>query len=191
MKVDQSFSEWVNIIKGIPQGSFLGPLPFNIFINDLSLAVGDHDLCNVSDDNTLHECRRSLEEAQRQIVNHSAMIINWFEINGMKMNIEKCQVIVLGNTKIHDNFTVQIGNASITLECEVTRLGITPDNKLDFTGHIPKICKRATSKINALLRIAKHFTMPQKRPLVNAFFYSHFSYCPLCGCFPLKMPIIK
>ena len=63
-KQKESFSEWVNIIKGIPQGSILGPLLFNIFINDLFLAVGDHDLCNFADDNTLYKCRRSLDEAQ-------------------------------------------------------------------------------------------------------------------------------
>ena len=79
------------------------------------------------------------------------MIIHCFEINGMKMNPEKCHVIVLGNTKIDDDFTVQIGNASITPESEVTLLCITLDNKLDFTSHTSKICKGATNKINALL----------------------------------------
>ena len=186
VKVNESFSEWVNIIIGIPQGSVLGPLLFNIFINDLFLAVGDQDLCNFADDNTLYKCRRSLHEAQCEIENHSTMIISWFEINGMKMNPDKCHVIILGNTKIDDYFTVQIGNASITPESEVTLLGITLDNKLDFTSHISKICKGATNKINALLRIAKHLTMPQKKLLVNAFFYSHFNYCPLVWMFSTK-----
>ena len=113
---------------------------------------------------------QSLEEAQREIENHSAMIINWFEINGMKMNPEKCHVIVLGNTKIDNDFAVQIGNASITPKCEATLLDITLDNKLEFTSHTSKICKGATNKVNALLRIAKHLTIPQKKLLVNAFF---------------------
>ena len=160
MKVNESFSEWVNITIRTLLGSVLGPLLFNIFINDLFLAVGDHDLCNFVDDNTLYKYRRSLDEAQCEIENHSTMIINWFEINGMKMNPEKCHVIVLGNTKIDGDFTVQIGNASITPESEVTLLGITLDNKLAFTIHISKICKGATNKSNALLRIAKHLTVP-------------------------------
>ena len=104
----------------------------------------------------------------------------------MKMNPEKCHVIILGNTKIDDDFTVQIGNASVTPESEVTLLGITLDNKLDFTSHISKICKGATNKINALLRIAKHLKMPQKKLLVNAFFCSHFNYCPLVWMFSTK-----
>ena len=114
------------------------------------------------------------------------MIINWFEINDMKMNPGKCHIIVLGIKNIDDDFTVQIGNASITPESEVTLLGITLDNKLDFAGHISKICKGVTNKINALLRIAKHLTMPQKKLLVDAFFYSHFNYCPLVWMFSTK-----
>ena len=39
-------------------------------------------------DNTLYKCRRSLEEAQSEIENQSAMIFNWFEINGVKVNPE-------------------------------------------------------------------------------------------------------
>ena len=157
------------------QGSVLGPLLFNIFINDLFLAVGDQDLCNFADDNTLYKCRRSLHKAQREIENHSTMIISWFEINGMKMNPEKCHVIILGNTKINDDFTVQIGNASITPESEVTLLGITLDNKLDLTqSHISKVCKGATNKINALLRIAKHLTMPEKETTGQCIFLLTF-----------------
>ena len=104
----------------------------------------------------------------------------------MKMNPEKCHVIVLGNTKIDDDFTVQIGNASVKPESAVTLLGITLNNQLEFTSHISKICKGATNKINALLRIAKHLTMPQKKLLDNAFFYSHFNYCPLVWIFSAK-----
>ena len=180
-----------DIVTGIPQGSVLGPLVFNIFVNDVFLAVGDHDLCNFADDNTLYKCHRSLDEAQCETENHSTMIINWFEINGMKMNPEKCHVIDLGNTKINDDFTVQIGNASITPESEVTLLGITLDNKLDFTSHISKICKEATNKVKALLRIAKHLTMPQRNYWLMHFSTHILITALLCGCFQLKMPMIK
>lgn len=52
-KVGDIFSEWERIITGVPQGSILVPLFFNIFINDLFLCVEHSTLCNYADDNTL------------------------------------------------------------------------------------------------------------------------------------------
>ena len=56
VKANNCFSDWINVIVGIPQGCVFGPLLFNIFINDLFLAMGDNDLCNFADDNTLYKC---------------------------------------------------------------------------------------------------------------------------------------
>ena len=50
-KIGSSFSDWWNIICGIPQRSILGPLLFDIFINDMLFFVSKSDICNFADDN--------------------------------------------------------------------------------------------------------------------------------------------
>ena len=55
-KIGCCFSCWYDIITGIPQGSILGPLPFNIFINDFFLLRIKSEMCNFADDNTLYSC---------------------------------------------------------------------------------------------------------------------------------------
>ena len=61
-RVNNNFSSWEKIIAGLPQGSVLGPLIFNIFINDLFAFASSSNLSNYADDNTLYASGFNLEE---------------------------------------------------------------------------------------------------------------------------------
>ena len=61
-RVNKNFSPWQKIIAGVPQGSILGRLLLNIFINDLFLFVSGSNLNNYSDDNTLYASGLKLEK---------------------------------------------------------------------------------------------------------------------------------
>ena len=55
------FSDWVNNLKGFPQGSILGYLLFDIFINDLFFFSAKCEICNFADDNSLYSCNMNLD----------------------------------------------------------------------------------------------------------------------------------
>ena len=173
------------IIIGVPQGSVSGPF-FNIFINDLFLAIKEDDLCNFADVNNVYKCSKSVDEAKQKIESQCTLIIRWFVNNFMKMNAGKCHAIVPSKDPIEDNFTVSIDNTSIISKEEVSLLGVTLNDNLNFNSHISKICKEASKRINTLLRIAKYLNDSQKNMILNSFFYSHFNYCPLVWMFSSK-----
>ena len=79
VRVGSSFSNWLPLLYGVPQGSVLGPILFKIFVNDLIFFVNEDDLCNFADDNTLHKCASSLDEVVEALILDLDIILAWFD----------------------------------------------------------------------------------------------------------------
>ena len=61
VKVNGSFSMWTKTSLGVPQGSVLGRLLFNIYLNDLSLFRKEAIVCNYADGTTIYTCGPNIE----------------------------------------------------------------------------------------------------------------------------------
>ena len=76
VKINNSFSDWFEIIVGVPQGSVLEPFLFNIFINCLLLSIEGDDLCNFADHNTLYKCCGALVNAKSSAETQCSSVIS-------------------------------------------------------------------------------------------------------------------
>ena len=183
-KINLSFSEWLDIIAGVPQGSILGPILFNIFLNDIFLFLLKTEMCNYADDNTLSAISYTLSMVKAYLRSDIVILIQWFSFNAMALNPDKCQFICFGTS--NTNVTLDFGDISLQCQESVSLLGITIDQKLSFDLHIKGLCKKASRYINIINRISSYLDFPKLKLLLSAYFFSQFSYCPLIWMFCSK-----
>ena len=117
-KIGSAYSNWSKVLRGIPQGSILGPLLFNIFINDIFFFIEKSEICNFADDNTLYSCDRNLLRIKENLTFDMKNILLWFRTNSLKANAGKFQFMIL-NRKNHRRQRMVINSITVKESNEV------------------------------------------------------------------------
>ena len=174
-KIESSYSTWKELKCGVPQGSILGPLLFNIFINDIFYFINETRIANYADDNTVHAISDNIQNLLTILETETNVILKWFKVNEMKPNGDKSHLIVAND----DKSLVKLDKDVIIGEKSVELLGVTIDNKLNFNEHVTKLIKKGNQKLYALARISKYLNNSKLKIIMKTFVQSQFNYCPL------------
>ena len=87
--INQTYSSWEEILFGLPQGSILVPILFNIFLSNLFLFVQNVDFASYADDNTIYNVGDNNDEVIFSLQESSKKLFKWFADNQMKTNEDK------------------------------------------------------------------------------------------------------
>ena len=97
VKLGNIRSEWSDVTQGVPQGSILGPILFNVFITDIFfLECGCH-IYNYADDNCISCSSDTIDTIRNVLTNYINVFMNWFKQNSLKANPEKFQSMVISS----------------------------------------------------------------------------------------------
>ena len=155
--------------RGVPQGSKLGPLLYNIYISDLPRLEG----CSVvqyADDTVIYTSSRSPELAGRRLQVALTEANKYFTHWGIKINERKSEVITFravkgskrGTIQEAINLSMKINGCTIPTVRTTKYLGIIVNDKLGFNNHVDKVIKKAKMAFYQLAPMMKNLEVGLK-----------------------------
>ena len=134
-KLNTGFSKWTEILLGVPQGSVLGPLLFNIYINDLFFLT-ENTVCNYADEAKFYACDSDFHNLISRLEDDSILPIERFECNYMKLNKDKFYLLISRHN--YQSVWGNIGSYKIWESNDQRPLEFNMDRNLRFNQHILK-----------------------------------------------------
>ena len=131
-KINHLYSSLEDILFGVPQGSILGPILFNIFLSDLFSTVDDVDIANSTDENTVYKEHENIDDLITSLQDAAAKLFKWFSDNQMKGNTDKCHLLLSKD----ESSEIHIGDSIIESSTCEKLLGIKVGSKLLIDDHI-------------------------------------------------------
>lgn len=157
IKINTSYSKLFKTQQGLPQGSPLSPLLYNIYCYDiynfekhLQYFNPKTYILQYADDTALISHDRTLEKTVVQLQELMNRTMTWFNKWRLKPNPTKSQYIIFNHAINNNSPTVTINHHILPAQPTVKYLGVSLDNKLNFNDHTKYIKKRCIAR-------SKHF----------------------------------
>ena len=182
VRINSELSDKLPIQSGVPQGSILGPILFNIYVNDLPSVPQCCKSKTYVDDNKLYitfpvQQRASvLEDMNKDLTK----IRNWCFDNRLLLNASKTKLMLFGSRQMIakiPNFNLSLlGKDLVPTRC-ARDLGVIFDDRLTFSDHTVKTVSSCMSSLAQINRAKHAFDKDLLVTIIKGLVFSKMFYC--------------
>ena len=171
---NEIFSDPLTSNLGVAQESNLGPLLFNIYINNMESIFNNCKLIVYADDILVFKSSSNLSDLKLSLETELHNLYEYITDLDQNMNMSKTKAMIFSRKR---NFSLDItlNNNKIELVNEFKYLGLTIDNKLTFKSHIKNVTTKVNQANGRLFYLNKFLPIYHLKKIFYSLIYSHLN----------------
>lgn len=162
-------SDFIIIPSGVPQGSHLGPLFYNIYLYDIYAALSYSKFLMYADDTKIF-LRISSRDDSLRLQHDLNQLCTYYRQNRISVNVDKCQVITFTRKQHPLVFSYHLNDVPLQRVDHIRDLGLHLDSKFTFNRHIDVITNKAFKSLGFIMRICAPF---RNRNCIKSVFFAY------------------
>jgi Reverse transcriptase (RNA-dependent DNA polymerase) len=176
VRIGGSVSKEICVPSGVPQGSHIGPILFNLFINDIGHYIVNSDILVYADDIKILRTISCNDDVALLQSDLDGLLV-WADVNMLELNVEKCFCITFARifNLIDSSYTIM--DRTLNKCGSIKDLGVIMDSKLDFREHVISIVNRGLKNLGFIFRSSRDLSYLALPYLYYAFVRSGLEYC--------------
>ena len=180
VKVGDDISLKVPVVRGVPQGSKLGPSLFNYYTGDLPSAVTKSSLILFADDSCLYTSGKSFNEVTYNLQFDLNSLSDWYQHNTMSLNEKKSELLLFKkfrDSSMLSNYSVTICETSLKQTDSARYLGVIFDKSLNWRPQLDAVVRKSGRKIGILYRCHHLLDHHSRLAIVKSVIRPDLDYC--------------
>ena len=156
---------------GVPQGSVLGPLLFNLYINDLNFILPNLFKILFADDTAVMKSNSNLVNLANQLNNDLVVLADWIKFNKLALNLDKTKCMLFSSQNVIDKPAILMNNVTLEYVSSIKYLGLTIDDRLSFKSHIASLKSKLAFYQGLIYSLKQYLPFNALKSMYFAFVY--------------------
>jgi len=165
---------------GVPQGSVLGPLLFSLYMLPLGSIFRKHGIsfhCFADDVQVYLPLKVPAKESLQAVTNCLSDIKTWMDLNFLKLNETKTEVVLFGRPELVQVLTSSLGHLAPHLRSHARNLGVIVDSAFKLDKQVSAVVRASFFQLRLIAKVKPYLRQADLEKVIHVFITSRLDYC--------------